>query len=130
MAEGNFRKYLRRDSVRVKKYFYVLRPVLACRWIQSHESMPPMQFSALVADQLPPALRPAVEELLRRKRVGDELDSGPRVPEINEFLEKELPRLRETLAAIPGRPKPDWDLLDQIFRDSLSEAWMTSPPHG
>ena len=30
MAEGNYKEYLQRDNVRVKKYFYVLRPILAC----------------------------------------------------------------------------------------------------
>jgi predicted nucleotidyltransferase len=34
MAEGNYREYLRGDEVWVKKYFYVLRPVLACQWIE------------------------------------------------------------------------------------------------
>ena len=85
-----------------------------------------MKFADLVTDQLPSALRPVVEHLVRRKRTGDELDTGPRIVEINEFLEAELPRLRETLTAVPRRPKPDWDLLDGIFRDSLSEAWATS----
>lgn len=33
MAEGNYREYLQGEIVRAKKYFYVLRPVLACRWI-------------------------------------------------------------------------------------------------
>jgi predicted nucleotidyltransferase len=33
MASGNFREYLKDDYVPVKKYFYVLRPVLACQWI-------------------------------------------------------------------------------------------------
>jgi hypothetical protein len=130
MAEGNYREYLRRDVVRVKKYFYVLRPVLACRWIHAHESMPPMEFADLVTDQLPYALRPFVEDLVRRKRAGDELDSGPRVVEINDFLEAELTRLRETLAAVPRRPKPDRELLDRIFRDSLSEAWTTPSSEG
>ena len=41
MAEGNYREYLQRDPVRVKKYFYVLRPVLACRWIEMHGTTPP-----------------------------------------------------------------------------------------
>src|SRR6266581_2274938 len=53
MAEGNYREYLQRDPVRVKKYFYVLRPVLACRWIEMHGTTPPTEFAALVADQLP-----------------------------------------------------------------------------
>ena len=30
MAERNYREYLRGDTVKVKKYFYVLRPILAC----------------------------------------------------------------------------------------------------
>ena len=29
MAEGNYREYLKDDEVKIKKYFYVLRPVLA-----------------------------------------------------------------------------------------------------
>ena len=33
MAEGNYREYLRGEQVKAKKYFYVLRPLLACRWI-------------------------------------------------------------------------------------------------
>jgi predicted nucleotidyltransferase len=123
MAERNCREYLRGDVVRLKKYFYVLRPVLACRWIESHESMPPMEFADLVTDQLPSALRPVVEDLLQRKRAGDELESGPRVEEINEYLEAELSRLREELDDVLRPPKPDWELLDRIFRDSLSEAW-------
>jgi predicted nucleotidyltransferase len=35
MAEGNFRVYLHGERVRLKKYFYVLRPVLACQWVES-----------------------------------------------------------------------------------------------
>lgn len=52
MAEGNFRQYLRGDQVKVKKYFYVLRPLLACRWIERYNSMPPMEFGALLEDLL------------------------------------------------------------------------------
>lgn len=123
MAEGNFREYLRGDRVRVKKYFYVLRPVLACRWIGAHGTMPPMEFADLMADQLPSALRPVVDDLLRRKRAGDELDRGPRIPEINDFLQEQLPRLREALPAIARGMKPEWEVLDRVFRDSLRETW-------
>lgn len=108
MTEWNYRAYLRGESVHVKKYFYVLRLVLACRWIEAHRSMPLMEVDDLVADQLPRSLHAVVARLLRRKRAGDELESGPRITEINEFLGAELARLRETLASIPKRPKPDW----------------------
>ena len=42
MAEGNYREYLKTEMVRAKKYFYVLRPVLACRWILEKGTPPPM----------------------------------------------------------------------------------------
>ena len=45
MAEGNYREYLKRDMVRAKKYFYVLRPILACQWILEKGTPPPMLFS-------------------------------------------------------------------------------------
>ena len=35
MAQGNIREYLKGERVWVKKYFYVLRPLLACRWIEA-----------------------------------------------------------------------------------------------
>ena len=34
MARGNYREFLRRDRVRLKKYLYVLRPLLAWLWIR------------------------------------------------------------------------------------------------
>jgi predicted nucleotidyltransferase len=63
--------------------------------------MPPMEFASLVDDQLPHELRPIVHALLERKRSGDELAAGPRIPEINEFLDEEMGRLSHALAAGP-----------------------------
>ena len=42
MAAGNYREYIKGDMIKAKKYFYVLRPVLACRWILDKGSPPPM----------------------------------------------------------------------------------------
>lgn len=74
MARGNYRTYLQGDRVKIKKYFYVLRPVLACEWIERYGDMPPMAFDAL-ADRLLPRdgeLWRAVQQLLARKKAGDE----------------------------------------------------------
>lgn len=46
-ARKNYREYLRGDLVRLKKYFYVLRPILACRWILEKQMPPPMLFTTL-----------------------------------------------------------------------------------
>ena len=57
MAEGNYREFLRGDMVKAKKYFYVLRPILACLWILEKGTPPPMLFSELLESQLDEALK-------------------------------------------------------------------------
>jgi predicted nucleotidyltransferase len=123
MAERNYREYLQREKVWLKKYFYVLRPVLACCWIEQHGSMPPMEFGKLVDDQMPDEVRPALDQLLQRKRSGDELDEGPRIPEINAFVEETIGRLRVPSETLAGVRRPDPSVLDSVFRECLAEAW-------
>ena len=95
MADGNYREYLRGEMVRAKKYFYVLRPLLACRWILRTNTPPPMLFSELAAADLPAHLNEFVQELLRIKMEVPEMKLIPRVNEINAFIEEELPRIKE-----------------------------------
>ena len=46
-ATSNYREYLKTDMVKLKKYFYVIRPLLACKWILNKKCPPPMQFAEL-----------------------------------------------------------------------------------
>lgn len=47
MAKKNFREHLQAETVRYKKYLYVLRPLLAARWIRMRPGVPPMRFADL-----------------------------------------------------------------------------------
>lgn len=109
MAKGNFREYLKGEFVWVKKYFYVLRPILACKWIEAGYGVVPMKFEVLV-DRIVTSreLKEAVKELLGRKKGGQELDKGPRIPIIAEFVETELKRL--------GSKNPIRTVLDPILK--------------
>ena len=82
-----------------------------------------MAFAALMADQLPAALSPLVSGLLKRKRAGDELSAGPRMPEISDFLEAEIGRLRADVLVDGPPATPDMELLDALFRTTLHEVW-------
>jgi predicted nucleotidyltransferase len=121
MAENNFRKYLKDDQVWTKKYFYVLRPVLACIWIEKGYGVVPMEFEALVdkiVDQN--GLRSEIDKLLVDKRSGAELDKGPRNKVISGFLEGELERLRAEHQ--PPAETRDPARLDELFVDILKEV--------
>lgn len=48
MARNNAREYLFKDQARLKKYFYVPRPLLAIRYIEAFNQPPPIEFQHLV----------------------------------------------------------------------------------
>lgn len=95
MAFGNWRDYLRdREKVSLKKYLYVFRPLLACRWIERQLGPVPMLLSDMVEAVLDESnVRFALDDLVACKRAGDELAVGAPVEALSRFIEKELPRL-------------------------------------
>lgn len=125
MARGNLREYLQGEEVWVKKYFYVLRPVLACIWIERGYGVVPMEFAALVERVVDDSsVRAAIDDLLERKRMGNELDRGPRIDVISDFLQTEIERLS---ASKPDRARSrDTRALDQVFLDALVESFGPS----
>ena len=94
MARNNYREYLKGDEVWIKKYLYVLRPLLACLWIEYHQDLPPVQFEKLVdyASKEFTNLKRPIEELLILKRGGLEKEMGPRMPELDQFIETMIHR--------------------------------------
>lgn len=125
MARGNYREYLQGEHVKIKKYFYVLRPILACGWIERYGSMPPMAFDTLVGELIPQEseLYGMIQELLTRKKAGDELDVEPRWSLIHAFLEESMAHYERT-AVLLEQVKGDQDQqLDELFRGALREVW-------
>jgi len=124
MASGNFREYLKGDYVPVKKYFYVLRPVLACQWIMKTNTMAPMEFDHLLETQIDDnLLKDAIEDLVNRKKSGDELDQEPKITVINDYLEERITFFEEQVKSFGPIIAPDTGKLDLLFRETLREAW-------
>ncbi len=119
MASRNYREYLKSDMVKVKKYFYVLRPVLACRWILDKGTPPPMLFSELVESELVLKLKPEVERLLDLKIHSPEVRMIPKMNALNEYLDSSIDEIKQTIAALPETLDTGWEELNALF---LSET--------
>jgi len=125
MAQGNYRDYLQGDNVWLKKYFYVLRPILAVQWIENGHGIVPTEFDVLVEKLVTePDIREAIDLLIESKRAGEELEYGPRIDLINEFIERELERFEEYRVEYEKHPAPI-EKLDALFLGALSEVWGT-----
>ena len=119
MAEGNYKEVLKGDMVKAKKYFYVLRPILACRWILEKECPPPMLFSELMESQLPERLKATVRQLLELKINSPEVKMIPRIDLLNDYLEQSITEVKEQIERLPRQAPQGWDELDELFLSLL-----------
>jgi predicted nucleotidyltransferase len=127
MATNNFRQFLQGDEVKIKKYFYVLRPVLASSWIEKFNEFPPLEFPTLLNSLVPDgSLKDEINTLLKRKMAGDELDLEPKIQVINDFLHEEIARLREYANTLNLKLPNFTPELDRLFRNCLEEVWSNS----
>jgi predicted nucleotidyltransferase len=124
MARRNYEAYFKENEVRLKKYFYILRPLLACCWIERTGAMPPMEFDHLVtAEILDVQLKHEINGLLELKKGGVELDRGARIAIIDEFMENRFIHFEQYLKDFQFKNEPGYAKLNSIFRGTLEEAW-------
>ncbi len=115
MARNNEREFLQGERVRLKKYFYVLRPILACKWILKKGTPPPMLFDDLAKECLDEEIREEVERLLKLKKETPELGEGARIEKLNEYIEKNIIKIKDEIERLPTVHSKDWDKLNDIF---------------
>ncbi|PZR03270.1 MAG: hypothetical protein DI539_26450 [Flavobacterium psychrophilum] len=124
MAEGNYREYLQKDNVRVKKYFYALRPILACDWIEQTNTMAPIEFQKLLETQVSDKnVKTEIQNLLLRKIAGEELNEEPKIQILNDFLEQKIEFYNEYVKSLEKGEQADTTRLDELFKQTVYEAW-------
>ena len=117
LGESQWRRHVGdATEVNVKKYFYILRPALALRWLRLRpEAIPPMNLQDLVVGlDLDDATTERIAGLLEAKSRAREVGTGPRIPEIDALIEAEFAAAH---AADPMPKGPSHrDEADSLFR--------------
>lgn len=108
MCAHNYREHMRNgaaESVRLKKYLYITRPLLCCRWLERNPNSgpPPMSMMQLAATDsgLWGGVANALFDLIRRKQAGEELSEGAAIPVLNNWIDSESVRLYKVAHAMP-----------------------------
>lgn len=118
MARRNYREFLRGGAVRLKRYLYVLRALLATLWIEQGLGVAPMRFQELVDATVTEArLRGAIEQLLILKRSVPESEHGAPLPTLDAFIESQV--TWPVSAAPPERGETDFAVLDRLLMDTV-----------
>ena len=122
MALGNYKKYIVTPSqqdkeVGLKRYLYVLRPLLCLIYIEMIGTWPPQNFDALLVSLQERADTPVtqtiaeqIREIAAKKREGGEWKADQPLPDLNAWIEVQLD---EYSHKVPSEPI-DVQILERI----------------
>ncbi len=121
MALGNYLKYLQKEQILLKKYFYVLRPLLAVQWVEKYAEIPPIKFDKLCT-LLPEdgEIITEINSLLAQKKISNEECFIEPSKILHKFIEDELKRLKNTDKIFEKVTKYEVNLANDFFRKLLN----------
>lgn len=123
-ANKNYFEYLTDEMVRYKKYFYVLRPILACKWIETKKCPPPVLFQNLAEEILEEEMKETVANLVQLKMQMTEAEKGKRIESLNEYIVENLTHFKKIVDAMKDDRNSDWTALNELFFKILKEEWF------
>jgi uncharacterized protein len=116
MASNCYRDDLQTDAIKLKKYFYGLRSILAAKSIVKDRTLPPMAFSKLldlISDR--DDVLSEIYRLLAIKETATEAMTIAPSPLLNDFIRAEIENCRIAVKLIP-KHKTDSLTLNHLFR--------------
>lgn len=120
-AKSNYSEHVTGELLKYKKYFYVLRPLLACKWIEQKKCPPPVPFQELVNEVLDEDMKPVVAGLLQKKVQMSETDKAPRINALDKYIEEHLEHFKQLAASMADDRNSDWTALNKVFVQMLSK---------
>lgn len=119
IAKGMLEREFKGSEVKIKKYFYVIRPVLTAKWIAIEQKPAPVDFYELlplVENQK--EVTAAIQQLLTEKETAQEGQLIPRVPILDQFIQAEMEQLDQIAKGIE-RKTNTYDALNDFYRQHI-----------
>lgn len=117
MAERSLSENFVNGLISIKKLFYVLRPLRACRWIRQTGTQPPTVFAELVTPEwVTSEEKDRIAELLERKSRMVEAEPIRIDPERAQSWMFELETYMSAAEFMPTQPTSRPNALDELFR--------------
>jgi predicted nucleotidyltransferase len=119
MARGNFARYLSEEVVSMKKYLYVLRPLIAIEYINKFDRMPPTSFLQTIEKiDMDAEVKNEILNLVEAKKSGAELGKSKKSELLSEYINSKLVELKPERGGVTNHDTTELDnfLLDTIMQ--------------
>ena len=119
MSSTTFNNYLQEETIKLKKYFYALRPILAAKHALENKTQPPVKFSELKDTMLDEEINDDVNHLLELKINSNETEYIPVIKALNQYIEKNINEIKKYTNQL-NELKFGWNGLNQYFLKLLN----------
>jgi uncharacterized protein len=116
MSKSNYHKWHNKEVESVKLTLHLLRGILACRWIRSKKTFPPIRFENLLFHTInDSAVKEGINSILELKKSGAAEWDG-NLEHLVSFIEKEMTNLTNSKPCFQEEGRADKKVLDEVFR--------------
>ena len=119
MSSTTFNNYLQEETIKLKKHFYALRPILAAKHALENRTQPPVKFSELKDTMLDEEINDEVNHLLELKINSNETEYIPVIKDLNQYIEKNINEIKKYTNQL-NELKFGWNGLNQYFLKLLN----------
>lgn len=117
MAERALADNYADGKIGIKKLFYVLRPLYACRWIERLQTQPPIEFQKLIdIEWIEPEEREWVQALVVRKTAEKEAQPLDLSTGQAKRIEAEIAHFKSLMTSLRAPGKSSTAPLDELLR--------------
>ncbi len=110
------------DKVKIKKYFYMIRPAMALMWLEQNAGKcnVPMNIQELMLElNLPSVIKSIVVDLIDKKFECEEKLEISRIQELDKFIMSEYEHSKKRVLALPKIDNLPVDKANSFFREWL-----------
>jgi predicted nucleotidyltransferase len=125
IARNKLAEILAEDTAKLKRYFYILRPIANLNYIRQYGRMPYMEYDrTLVETETAPEVLSAIQELKAIKAVSDESYKIKQHERLIAYFQQEIDKFTERLNSMKYEKNRDYELLDAVFKEIIERAWI------
>jgi len=124
LAKKMMAEIMATDEAKIKKYFYILRPIANLNYIQQYGKMPYMEYNKTLDAANPPSdVFVAIQALKEQKAALLEHDKIPQHAFLIDYFNSEINRFEGVLKEMKHEKNTDYTSLDEAFREIIEEVW-------
>lgn len=118
IAHGALDTVINDDEIKIKKLFYILRPLLSAKWCLEKNAIAPMTIGPLLI-LMPEYLQTLVKDLIMLKSTSAEAFIIKIDPNFRRYIDDEFKNCTERAKDLP-KESFDTEMLDTFFRNTIS----------